>query len=80
MTAAPPTAADWIARADAVAPRNEAFIDGRFVPSASGRTFDDVAGRDGRVITRVAEGGAEDIDRAVGAGRRAVDERRRGDI
>ncbi len=80
MTAAPPTAADWIARADAVEPRNEAFIDGRFVPAASGRTFDDVAGRDGRVITRVAEGGTEDIDRAVAAARRAFDDRRWADM
>ena len=80
MTAAPPTAADWIARADAIEPRNEAFIDGRFVPAASGRTFDDVAGRDGRVITRVAEGGTEDIDRAVGAARRAFDDRRWADM
>ena len=28
-------------------PRTELFIDGRFVPAASGRTFDDIAGRDG---------------------------------
>ena len=80
MTATAPTTADWIARADAVEPRNEAFIDGRFVPAASGRTFDDVAGRDGRVITRVAEGGAEDVDRAVAAARRAFDDRRWADM
>jgi acyl-CoA reductase-like NAD-dependent aldehyde dehydrogenase len=79
MTAAP-SAADWIARADAIEPRSEAFIDGRFVPAASGKTFDDVAGRDGRVITRVAEGDAEDIDRAVGAARRAFDDRRWADM
>ncbi len=35
MTAAP-SAAEWIERADTVEPRNEAFIDGRFVPAASG--------------------------------------------
>ncbi len=79
MTATP-SAADWIARADAVEPRNEAFIDGRFVPAASGKTFDDIAGRDGRVITRVAEGDIEDIDRAVGAARRAFDDRRWADM
>jgi acyl-CoA reductase-like NAD-dependent aldehyde dehydrogenase len=73
---ATPTAADWIARAASIAPRNQAFIDGRFVPAASGRTFDDVAGRDGRVITQVAEGGVEDIDRAVAAARRSFDDRR----
>jgi hypothetical protein len=43
---AQPTTDDWIERAGAVIPRNEAFIDGRFVPAASGRTFDDIAGRD----------------------------------
>lgn len=70
------TAADWLARAEAIAPRTELFIDGRFVPAASGRTFDDVAGRDGSIIARVAEGGAEDVDRAVAAARRAFDDRR----
>jgi 4-guanidinobutyraldehyde dehydrogenase / NAD-dependent aldehyde dehydrogenase len=43
-----PTAEDWIERARAINPRNDAFIDGRFVPAASGRTFDDIAGRDGQ--------------------------------
>jgi hypothetical protein len=62
-----PTAEDWIECAQAINPRNEAFIDGRFVPAPSGRTFDDIAGRDGRVITAVAERGPEDIDRAVAA-------------
>jgi acyl-CoA reductase-like NAD-dependent aldehyde dehydrogenase len=73
-------ASDWIARAASVEPRNEAFIDGRFVPSASGRTYDDVAGRDGRVITQVAEGGVEDIDRAVAAARRSFEDRRWADM
>jgi acyl-CoA reductase-like NAD-dependent aldehyde dehydrogenase len=80
VTASVPTAADWIARAEAVEPRNELFVDGRFVAAASGRTFDDIAGRDGRVITRVAEGGVEDIDRAVAAARRSFDERRWADM
>ncbi len=71
-----PTAADWLARAAAIEPRTEAFIDGRFVPAASGRTFDDIAGRDGSVIARVAEGDGEDVDRAVAAARGAFDDRR----
>ena len=57
-------------------PRTELFIDGGFVPAASGRTFDDIAGRDGSLIARVAEGGAEDVDRAVAAARRSFDDRR----
>ena len=70
------TLADWLERAAAVTPRNELFIDGAFVPAASGKTFDDIAGRDGSVITAVAEGGPEDVDRAVIAARRAFDDRR----
>jgi acyl-CoA reductase-like NAD-dependent aldehyde dehydrogenase len=73
-------ATDWIARAASVQPRNEAFIDGRFVPAASGRTYDDIAGRDGSVITQVAEGGVEDIDRAVAAARRSFEDRRWADM
>ena len=71
-----PTAADWIARAAAIAPRTEAFIDGRFVPAASGRVFADVTGRDGTRIAEVAQGDAEDVDRAVTAARRSFDDRR----
>ena len=78
MTTKPdrPTAADWLARAAAVSPRNEAFIDGRFVPAASGETFPDIAGRDGSRITDVARGDVEDVDRAVRAARTAFDDRR----
>jgi acyl-CoA reductase-like NAD-dependent aldehyde dehydrogenase len=70
------TTAEWIARADALAPRTDIFIDGRFVPAASGRTFDDLTGRNGSVIATVAEGDGEDVDRAVAAARRAFDDRR----
>jgi acyl-CoA reductase-like NAD-dependent aldehyde dehydrogenase len=74
------TADDWIARAAELTPRNELFIDGRFVPAASGRTFADTTGRDGSTIADVAEGGVEDVDRAVGAARRAFDDRRWADL
>jgi acyl-CoA reductase-like NAD-dependent aldehyde dehydrogenase len=70
------TVADWLARAASVAPRNEAFIDGRFTPAASGETFPDIAGRDGSRITDVAQGDVEDVDRAVRAARTAFDDRR----
>jgi len=70
------TLADWLERAAAARPRNELFIDGAFSPAATGRTFDDIAGRDGSVIAAVAEGGPEDVDRAVAAARRAFDDRR----
>ena len=61
------TLEDWLTRAAAIEPRTELFIDGRFVPAASGRTAADIAGRDGSTIAGVAEGDAEDVDRAVAA-------------
>jgi acyl-CoA reductase-like NAD-dependent aldehyde dehydrogenase len=70
------SAEEWLARAATIEPRTEAFIDGRFVPAASGETFADVAGRDGSTIAQVASGGAEDVDRAVSAARRSFDDRR----
>ena len=70
------TTEDWLGRAAALDPRTELFIDGGFVPSASGATFADIAGRDGSTIAHVAEGDAEDVDRAVGAARAAFDDRR----
>src|SRR3954447_21695250 len=70
------TAEDWIARAAKVAPRTDLFIDGHFEPAASGRTFDDIAGRNGSLIARIAEGDAVDVDRAVAAARRSFDDRR----
>ena len=71
-----PTLTDWLERAALLSPRNELFIDGAFGPAASGRTFDDVTGRDGSVITRVAEADVTDVDRAVAAARRAFDDGR----
>ena len=77
MSPAPVVTLDeWLARAAALAPRHELFIDGRFVPAASGRTFADVTGRDGSTIAEVAEGGTEDVDAAVAAARRSFDDRR----
>jgi acyl-CoA reductase-like NAD-dependent aldehyde dehydrogenase len=67
---------DWLGRAAALRPRTEAFIDGRFVPAAAGRTFTDIAPRDGRPIAEIAEGDATDVDRAVMAARAAFDDRR----
>ncbi|KAM3706428.1 hypothetical protein ACJW31_03G151300 [Castanea mollissima] len=51
------------------------LIDGKFVDAASGKTFQTLDPRTGEVIANVAEGGAEDINRAVAAARKAFDER-----
>jgi acyl-CoA reductase-like NAD-dependent aldehyde dehydrogenase len=74
------TAEEWIARAGAIRPRTELFIDGRFQPAASGRTFADIAGRDGSTIAQVAEGDEVDVARAVAAARAAFDDGRWADL
>ncbi|XP_042396039.1 benzaldehyde dehydrogenase, mitochondrial-like [Zingiber officinale] len=50
------------------------LINGDFVDSASGKTFPTLDPRTGEVIAHVAEGDAEDINRAVIAARKAFDE------
>jgi gamma-glutamyl-gamma-aminobutyraldehyde dehydrogenase len=62
------SAKDWHARAEALAPEGRHFIDGVFVDSADGRTFDDVNPATGALVARVARGGQADIDRAVASG------------
>ena len=47
------------------------FIDGEWVPAASGKTFESLNPSTGEVIAHVAEGDKEDIDRAVAAARKA---------
>ena len=47
------------------------LIDGKWLEAASGKTFETHNPATGEVLARVAEGDAEDIDRAVAAARRA---------
>lgn len=54
--------------------RTQAFIDGAFVDALSGRTFPTYAPSTGQLLASVADGGAEDVDRAARAARRAFDE------
>ncbi|GAB4832939.1 Aldehyde dehydrogenase 2 member C4 [Ancistrocladus abbreviatus] len=49
------------------------FINGEFVDSISGKTFETIDPRDGEVIARIAEGDKADIDMAVKAAREAFD-------
>ncbi|TKY69849.1 Aldehyde dehydrogenase family 2 member B7 [Spatholobus suberectus] len=49
------------------------LIDGKFVDAASGKTFPTLDPRTGDVISHVAEGDHEDVDRAVAAARKAFD-------
>ncbi len=65
------TLADNLAAADTVVTRVDAFIDGRFMPAASGRRFEATTPRNGNLIAEVAACGAADVDTAVRAARTA---------
>ena len=55
------------------APR-QLFINGQWTDAASGRTFDTPNPATGETLAHIAEGDAEDIDRAVRAARRAFED------
>jgi len=65
---------DYRAMIPTLSYRNQAFINGKYVPAASGKTFDCTSPIDGRVLTQVAACETEDVNRAV-AGARAVFEK-----
>ncbi|RMD65046.1 MAG: aldehyde dehydrogenase [Alphaproteobacteria bacterium] len=64
------------AQAERLSFRSQAFIDGRFVDAADGRTFECISPIDGRVLAKVAACDAADVDRAVTAARRAFEDGR----
>src|SRR5450432_1322272 len=55
------------------APR-QLFINGQWTDAASGKTFDTPNPATGETLAHIAEGGAEDINRAVRAARKAFEE------
>jgi 4-(gamma-glutamylamino)butanal dehydrogenase len=66
---------DTIERAAGSAPpklRTQAFIGGDFVDALGGRTYEVENPATGALIAEVAEGGVEDVDRAVAAARAAA--------
>jgi acyl-CoA reductase-like NAD-dependent aldehyde dehydrogenase len=54
--------------------QHQLLIDGEHVPAADGRTFETLDPSTGQPITQIAHAGAPDVDRAVGAARRALEE------
>ena len=50
------------------------FIDGRFVPPVSGQYLDDINPATGKVLARIADSDAADVDAAAHAARRAFDQ------
>ena len=76
----PASRADWDRKAAALAIEARAFIDGRHVAAASGRTFAKASPIDGRHLADVADCDAADIDRAVAAARAAFEDGRWRDL
>ncbi|WP_225804706.1 aldehyde dehydrogenase family protein [Streptomyces sp. NK15101] len=56
-----------------IAPSYGLFIDGEFVDAADGKVFKTVSPSTEEVLSEVAQAGAEDVDRAVKAARRAFE-------
>jgi 4-guanidinobutyraldehyde dehydrogenase/NAD-dependent aldehyde dehydrogenase len=69
--AQPAPAISWHERAARIAPRTQAFINGRYVDAASGATFDCLSPIDGRLLAKVAATDAADVDAAVANARSA---------
>src|SRR5512141_2013937 len=60
--------------ADGLRFRTSAWIDGEFVAAKSGQTYTSENPATGKPIAEIAQGGTEDVDRAVKAARRAFDD------
>lgn len=63
-------------QADGLSFRNQAFIAGRYVDAAGGKTFACINPANGKVLTQVAACEAEDVERAVRAARAAFEDGR----
>ncbi len=66
----------WRERAQTLQFPTQAFVDGRFVPAASGRTFEARSAADGRLLAELPECDRADVDRAVAAARTAFEDGR----
>ena len=67
------TQLEWQKRAQEMRFRNQAYINGRFVDAASGKTFACISPIDGRELTQVADCDKDDVAAAVTAARAAFD-------
>ena len=54
--------------------QTQCFIGGKWVPAASGKTFETINPATEEVIAQVAEGDAADVDAAVDAARDALEQ------
>ena len=67
------TLAYWQDKAATLSIEGRAFIDGEYRHAANGRTFDCLSPTDGKLLVKVADSAADDVDAAVAAARRAFD-------
>ena len=67
---------DWLEEAKHLNIATGLFLDGRYVPSQDGATFDCINPADGSLIAKMAKGQAADVDAAVASGLRAWNDRR----
>jgi 4-(gamma-glutamylamino)butanal dehydrogenase len=65
----------WQDKAATLSIEGRAFIDGEYRLAAEGRTFDCLSPIDGKLLVKVADSSAENVDAAVAAARRAFDTR-----
>ncbi len=64
---------DWYARAEALVLPRAMVIDGKHEEAAAGASFWVVGPRNGQPLVQLPQAGAQDLDRAVAAARRAFD-------
>ncbi|MGF6770419.1 gamma-glutamyl-gamma-aminobutyraldehyde dehydrogenase [Paraburkholderia sp. GAS199] len=67
------TLAFWQDKAATLSIEGRAFIDGEYRAAAGGRTFDCLSPIDGRLLAKVADSSAQDVDAAVASARQAFD-------
>jgi gamma-glutamyl-gamma-aminobutyraldehyde dehydrogenase/4-guanidinobutyraldehyde dehydrogenase/NAD-dependent aldehyde dehydrogenase len=67
------SAEDWKREATRLQFRRQAFIGGKYVDAASGKTFDCINPATGAVLAQVAACDAADVDRAVAAARKVFE-------
>jgi len=70
------TVAEYADIAQNLALPSQAFINGEYCPSASGRIFQAVNPANGQVLANIAACNADDVDKAVAAAKTAFDDRR----
>lgn len=68
-----PNYSTWQAKAKEIRPEWRAFIEGKYVESRSGKTFETLNPATGKVIANIASCDAEDVDLAVKSARRAFE-------